>query len=175
MSEKRETIVLGGGCFWCTEACFNLVDGVIEAAPGYAGGSAPNPTYEQVCRGRTGHAEVVSVEFDPEQLGLDDVLEVFFASHDPTLLNRQGADVGTQYRSVILYTSEDQKHEVERFIEEAQKAYDRPIVTEVKELEEFYPAEEYHQRYFEKNPGQGYCRVVVAPKVAKIKDKLSVT
>lgn len=170
-----ETIVLGGGCFWCTEACFDLLEGVIRATVGYAGGVTENPTYEQVCRGKTGHAEVVEVEFDPSVVGLDKILDLFFASHDPTSLNRQGADVGTQYRSILLYNTEEQRAAVEEYIGRLQAEYKRPIVTEVKELETFYPAEDHHQQYYAKNPGQGYCRVVIAPKVSKIKSKLEVS
>ncbi|MHB8894282.1 MAG: peptide-methionine (S)-S-oxide reductase MsrA [Candidatus Geothermincolia bacterium] len=167
MASRNETIVLGGGCFWCTEACFALMDGVIATTPGYAGGTTDNPTYEQVCRGKTGHAEVVSVEFDPARVTLDEILEISFASHDPTSLNRQGADVGTQYRSIILYSSQEQKASVNDFIVELQKEYARPIVTQVEALEKFYPAEEYHQNYYARNPGQGYCQVVISPKVKK--------
>jgi peptide-methionine (S)-S-oxide reductase len=164
MASDRETIVLGGGCFWCTEACFNLVDGALEVMPGYAGGTTENPDYKSVCGGLTGHAEVVSVDYDP--------LNVFFASHDPTTLNRQGTDVGTQYRSIILYTTEEQEAEIYRYLEELQKEYSKPVVTEVKPLDTFCPAEEYHRRYFEKNPGTGYCQAIVAPKVRKVAVKL---
>lgn len=171
MQNSHETIVLGGGCFWCIEAVFNTVVGVLRATPGYAGGWAEDPTYRQVCDGATGHAEVVEVEFDPEVISLEEVLEVFFAAHDPTSLNRQGADVGTQYRSVILYNSQEQRAAVESFISRIAKDYDRPIVTEVKELERFYPAEEYHQRYYERNPSQPYCRMVISPKLEKLRRK----
>jgi len=163
-----ESIVLGGGCFWCTEAFFRAVAGVVTVTPGYAGGFVPNPTYREVCDGATGHAEVVEVEYDSRELSLEDVLEVFFASHDPTSLNRQGADVGTQYRSIILYKDDEQRKRVEAFISRIAGDHDRPIVTEVKRLERFYPAEEYHHRYFERNPDQPYCRMVIAPKLAKL-------
>lgn len=173
MRDQHEQIVLGGGCFWCTEAVFDLVEGVIRATPGYAGGWTDDPGYDEVCRGNTGHAEVVSVEYDPERVSLEELLDIFFASHDPTTLNRQGADVGTRYRSIILYTSEEQKAEVVAFLEKLNGEYNMPVVTEVDALERFYPAEEHHQRYYEKNPGQGYCRAVVAPKVDKIRKKLA--
>jgi peptide-methionine (S)-S-oxide reductase len=172
VSDGIETIVLGGGCFWCTEACLALVEGVVSATPGYAGGTTGNPDYGTVCRGNTGHAEVVEVKYDPSKVELDEILAVFFASHDPTSLNRQGADVGTQYRSIILYTTGEQKRIVEQYIDGLAEVYGPPVVTEVKQLERFYPAESYHQRYFEKNPGQGYCKVVISPKVDKIKSKL---
>ncbi len=164
-----ESIVLGGGCFWCTEAFFSTVAGVVTVTPGYAGGFVSNPTYREVCDGATGHAEVVEVEFDPRKISLEKILEVFFASHDPTSLNRQGADVGTQYRSIILYADERQKERVETFISRIAGEYDQPIVTEVKRLDRFYPAEEYHHRYFERNPEQPYCRLVIAPKLAKLR------
>jgi peptide-methionine (S)-S-oxide reductase len=173
--EQQEQIVLGGGCFWCTEAVFDLVEGVVSATPGYAGGWADDPGYKEVCQGNTGHAEVVSVEYDPELVSLEKLLDIFFASHDPTTLNRQGADVGTQYRSIILYTGEEQKAQVDAYLEKLKGDYSRPVVTEVEALERFYPAEEHHQRYFEKNPGQGYCQAVVAPKVDKIRQKLAPT
>jgi peptide-methionine (S)-S-oxide reductase len=169
MQKKLENIALGGGCFWCTEAVFDLLAGVKKVTPGYAGGTTAEPSYEQVCGGRTGHAEVVLVEYDPQEVSLEKLLEIFFASHDPTTLNRQGNDVGTQYRSIILYTSEEQKALIEAFIEGIADEYGQPIVTEVKALDRFYQAEDYHQRYFEKNPHQGYCQLVVAPKVKKIK------
>jgi methionine-S-sulfoxide reductase len=167
-----EKIVLGGGCFWCVEAVFEELSGIVSLLPGYAGGVSPNPTYSEVCGGLTGHAEVVEVEFDPDQVSLEDVLDMFFSSHDPTSKNRQGADVGSQYRSIILYTSEDQKAAVEKFIMEISGEYKKPIVTEVKALGVFYPAEEYHRGYYRKNPGQGYCQIVITPKVSKIKRKL---
>jgi methionine-S-sulfoxide reductase len=172
MHNKVEKIALGGGCFWCTEAVFDLLEGIKKVTPGYAGGTADNPSYRQVCGGRTGHAEVVLVEFDPEEVSLQKVLVVFFASHDPTTPDRQGNDVGTQYRSIILYTSEDQKAQVEEFLSGIAGEYSRPVVTEVKALEKFHPAEEHHRRYFEKNPDQGYCKLVISPKVKKVKKAL---
>jgi len=171
MQNSHETIVLGGGCFWCTEAVLGTVVGVLRATPGYAGGVTEDPTYRQVCYEGTGHAEVVEVEYDPEVITLEDVLEVFFATHDPTTPNRQGADVGTQYRSVILYNSQEQRAKVERFIAGIRDGYPRPIVTEVKELQRFFPAEDSHQRYYERNPSQPYCRMVISPKLEKLRKK----
>ncbi|MCJ7653042.1 MAG: peptide-methionine (S)-S-oxide reductase MsrA [Actinobacteria bacterium] len=172
MSSEHEKIVLGGGCFWCTEAVFSLVEGVGKVTPGYAGGTVANPGYEEVCKGTTGHAEVVSVEYDPGRVSLEELLGMFFASHDPTSLSRQGNDAGTQYRSIILYSSEEQRARAEKFIESIRNTYGEQIVTEVKRLEGFYPAEEYHQMYYKRNPDQPYCRFVVAPKVEKAKKKL---
>ena len=172
MNETRvDTATLGGGCFWCLEAVFQELNGVKRVVSGYAGGQVANPTYEQVCSGRTGHAEVVQVTFDRAQVSFRDVLQVFFGIHDPTTLNRQGADVGTQYRSAIFYNSPEQESIARAVIEEIEKAgiWDAPVVTEVAPLTEFYPAEQYHQDYFRRNPGQGYCRVVIAPKVAKFR------
>src|SRR5437879_10109373 len=166
---QLETAVLGGGCFWCLEAVYNELRGVERVISGYAGGSVPHPSYEQVCSGRTGHAEVVQVAFDPDEISYRDVLDVFFTIHDPTTLNRQGADVGTQYRSVIFYHSPEQRAEADHTIAElaAEKVWDDPIVTEVVPLKEFFPAEEYHRDYFRLHPDQAYCRAVIAPKVAK--------
>ncbi len=166
-----ESIVFGGGCFWCTEAVFRLFDGVTATMPGYAGGDTPDPTYGQVCDGYTGHAEVLKIDYDPKLIALDKLLDVFFTMHDPTTLNRQGADSGTQYRSIILYTNDRQKEAAQLFIKKIQQNYKDPIVTEVKRLGKFYEAEDYHQRYYEKNPGQGYCSVVIGPKIAKVKKK----
>lgn len=168
-----EKIVLGGGCFWCTEAVFRRLPGVISVTPGYAGGSAPNPTYRQVCSGKTGHAEVVLVEYDPRRLSLRRVLEVFFSCHDPTSPDRQGADVGTQYRSVVFYTTEEQGREVKDFVLEVASRYPRPVVTEVRRLEAFYPAEEEHLRYYERNREAPYCRAVIEPKLRWLADLLS--
>jgi peptide-methionine (S)-S-oxide reductase len=164
---------LGGGCFWCLEAVYHEMRGVTEAISGYAGGHVPNPTYEQVCSKMTGHAEVVQVTFDSDEVSFADLLDVFFTIHDPTQLNRQGNDVGTQYRSAIFYHDEEQKRIAEEKIAEleAEGLYDRPFVTEITPLDTFYPAEDYHQEYFKKNPYQGYCMVVVAPKVAKFRKK----
>jgi peptide-methionine (S)-S-oxide reductase len=167
--------VLAGGCFWCLEAVFDQVKGVINVVSGYAGGNRPHPTYEQVCSGSTGHAEVVRVTFDPSAIPFTDILHIFFTIHDPTTLNRQGADVGTQYRSAIFYTSDEQKTEAESVIAEltAEKLFANPIVTELTPLDTFFPAEDYHQQYFERNPNQGYCQFVVAPKIAKFKQKFA--
>src|SRR5215207_10993702 len=164
-----ETATLGGGCFWCLEAVFDELNGVTDVVSGYAGGARPNPSYEAVCSGTTGHAEVIQVKFDPDVISYEDILHVFFAIHDPTTLNRQGGDVGTQYRSVIFYHSPEQKAAAERKMAElgASGQYDDPLVTELAPAPEYYPAESYHQDYFRQNPGQGYCRAVVAPKVAK--------
>ncbi|MGI0141759.1 MAG: peptide-methionine (S)-S-oxide reductase MsrA [Candidatus Micrarchaeales archaeon] len=170
---KSETIVFGGGCFWCTEAVFEMLKGVVKTEPGYAGGTTVNPDYESVCEGTTGHAEVLEIEYDPGTVPLDKLLEIFFKMHDPTLLNRQGADVGTQYRSIVLYTNSDQKQTIEKAIKTAQKEYNKPIVTEIKKLEKFYPAEEYHKRYFDKNPFNPYCGIVIGPKIAKIKKEFA--
>ena len=170
-SSELELATLGGGCFWCLEAVFEQLRGVEEVVSGYSGGTVPDPSYQQICGGRTGHAEVVQVAFDPHVLSYRDILEVYFDIHDPTTLNRQGADVGPQYRSVIFYHDGDQKRIAERVIEELNQAgiWDRPIVTEVVPLETFYAAEPYHQEYFQRNPRQPYCRAVVAPKVAKLR------
>lgn len=166
-------IVLGGGCFWCMEAVFQLINGVISVEPGYAGGHTANPTYEEVCTDLTGHAEVVRIIYDTDKLSLDDIFEIFFASHDPTSLNRQGNDVGTQYRSIILYGDDDQRIASERYVDALKSSgeYRKPIVTEIKKLEVFYPAEEYHRNYFRNNPDQGYCHFVIQPKVNKIIQK----
>ncbi len=170
---SRETAVLGGGCFWCLEAVYNELRGVETVISGYAGGSVPNPSYEQVCTGRTGHAEVVRVTFDPAEISYRDILQVFFTIHDPTTPNRQGADVGTQYRSIILYADQEQERTAREVIDEITRSglWSAPIVTEVRPLERFYPAEGYHQNYFERNPYQPYCQVVIAPKVAKARQK----
>lgn len=166
---RREVATLGGGCFWCLEAVFQNLKGVERAESGYAGGPVANPSYELVCLGVTGHAEVVQVTFDPDVISYRELLEVFFTIHDPTTLNRQGGDVGAQYRSAIFYHSPEQKAEAERVIAEvtASGTWDDAIVTEVVPMEAFYPAEEYHRDYFKRNPDQAYCRVVIAPKVAK--------
>lgn len=164
-----EKVVMGGGCFWCIEAVFDGVEGVIEATSGYAGGTTVSPGYEEVCSGNTGHAEVVSVEYDPKKVSLEELLDIFFAVHDPTMKGRQGNDVGTQYRSVILYGSEDQKALIEAYVDEAGGDYKKPIVTEVAKLDSFFPAEDYHQNYYENNPDKAYCQAVIAPKVEKAK------
>jgi peptide-methionine (S)-S-oxide reductase len=168
-----EKAILGGGCFWCLEAVYQNVKGVSRVVSGYTGGARPHPTYEQICSGATGHAEVVEVTFDSEIISFDELLEIFWTIHDPTTLNRQGADTGTQYRSVIFYLNEEQKEEAYASIEHFSPFFSSPIVTEVTELETFFPAEEYHQNYFINNPHQGYCQAVVAPKVVMFKTKLS--
>lgn len=167
----RETATFGGGCFWCLDGAFRQLRGVEQVVSGYAGGRRPNPTYEQVCAGVTGHAEVVQITFDAEQITYRDLLGVLFTIHDPTTLNRQGNDVGTQYRSVIFHHSAEQEGTAREVIAEleAEKVYDRPIVTELAPFTEFYPAEDYHQDYFSKNPHQPYCAAIVAPKVAKVR------
>ena len=168
----RELATLGGGCFWCTEAIYELLPGVKSAVSGYAGGSSPNPTYAQVCSGGTGHAEVIQVEFDPSVISYAKLLETFWEAHDPTTLNRQGADVGTQYRSIILYHDEVQKSVAEKSKVEAQARFKDTIVTEIVPLTRFYPAESYHQNYFAENPNAGYCQAVIAPKIEKFEKKL---
>ena len=172
---KNQTATLAGGCFWCLEAVFKRLRGVTRAESGYAGGHVEDPTYHAVCAGNTGHAEVVQVDFDPQQITYRDLLEVFFAIHDPTTLNRQGNDVGTQYRSAIFYHDDAQKQEAVRTIDEltAQEIWDKPVVTEVVPLTKFYPAEAYHRDYYDRNPEQGYCQVVISPKVAKLRQKFA--
>ncbi len=173
MSDSHERATLGGGCFWCLEAVFELVDGVESVKSGYAGGHVADPTYEAVCSGTTGHAEVVQVAFDPEAISYRELLEVFFGIHDPTTRDRQGADVGTQYRSVVLAHSEEQVRTARSLIEELDREgpWDAPIVTEVEPLDVFWEAEEYHDQYFRRNGMQPYCQVVVAPKVAKFRER----
>jgi peptide-methionine (S)-S-oxide reductase len=170
---QREIATLAGGCFWCLEAVFDELRGVESVESGYAGGSVPNPTYKQVCNGTTGHAEVVQIVYDPKVVSFEDLLGVFFTIHDPTTLNRQGADVGTQYRSAIFYHTPEQKAVAEKVIRDITAAgvWDDPIVTEVTPMSEFYKAEEYHQEYYARNPSQGYCQIVIAPKVAKFRQK----
>ena len=169
------TATLAGGCFWCLEAVFLRLRGVHRVESGYAGGHVENPNYRAVCSGTTGHAEVVQIEFDPEMISYRELLEVFFAIHDPTTLNRQGADVGTQYRSAIFYHDQAQQQTAERTIAELeeQKIWDDPVVTEIVPLERFYPAEDYHREYYDRNPEQGYCQVVISPKVAKLRQKFA--
>lgn len=168
---QHEVATLAGGCFWCLEAAFSELRGVERVQSGYAGGSVANPSYEAVCTGKTGHAEVVQITFDPQVISFSDLLHVFFTIHDPTTMNQQGGDVGTQYRSAVYYHSPAQQGETERVIREltAEKVWDDPIVTEITPLETFYPAEEYHRDYYRRNPNQGYCRAVIAPKVAKVR------
>ncbi len=167
----QEVATLAGGCFWCLEAVFDQLRGVEQVETGYSGGNVPNPSYRQVCTGTTGHAEVVQIAFDPQVISFRELLKVFFTIHDPTTLNRQGADVGTQYRSAIFYHSPEQKAIAEQVIAELNAAgiWDAPIVTEVTPFTAFYPAEEYHQEYYQQNPSQPYCQVVIAPKVAKFR------
>jgi peptide-methionine (S)-S-oxide reductase len=168
---RQEVATLGGGCFWCLEPLFKSLKGVEAVVSGYAGGHVVNPTYRQVCNGNTGHAEVIQITFDPDVVSFRDLLDVFFTMHDPTTPNRQGADVGPQYRSIILYHSETQEAAARQAIAETQTSglWDAPIVTEVVPLTVFYPAEDYHQDYYAENPNQGYCRAVIAPKVAKFR------
>ena len=169
---KTESLVLGGGCFWCTEAAYELLPGVKKVISGYAGGTQPNPTYEQISTGTTGHAEVIRIEYDPAKITLDRLLEFFWDAHNPTTLNRQGNDIGPQYRSIILYADEAQKAAAENSRTAAQATFRDPIVTEIVPLKKFWPAEDYHQDYFAKNPSQGYCQAVIAPKIRKLERKL---
>lgn len=166
-----ELATLGGGCFWCLEAVFEQLRGVERVQSGYAGGHVPNPSYELVCTGSTGHAEVVQITFDPDVVAFRDLLDVFFTIHDPTTLNRQGADVGTQYRSVVFYHTDDQRQAAEQAIAGVERSgvWGRAVVTEVAPIETFYPAEAYHDRYFQRNANQPYCQAVIAPKVAKVR------
>ncbi|WP_404298814.1 peptide-methionine (S)-S-oxide reductase MsrA [Alicycliphilus denitrificans] len=171
MSQALQTITLGGGCFWCTEAVFDRVRGVTDVQSGYANGDVAEPSYEQVCSGTTGHAEVVRVTFDPAQIGVREILEIFFATHDPTTPNRQGNDVGTQYRSAIFYTDPAHRQAAEELLRELAQGgpWGAPVVTQLQELLTYWPAEDYHQDYFAKHPGQGYCAFVVGPKVEKFR------
>jgi peptide-methionine (S)-S-oxide reductase len=176
MNDPRSKVaVFGGGCFWCTEAVFDELRGVKSVMPGYAGGSTKNPTYEAVCGGRTGHAEVIKIDFDPGEIAFKDLLAVFFTTHDPTTLNRQGNDVGTQYRSAIFYADEEQKREAEAFIKELNdsKAFGQPVVTTLEPLGEFYEAEDYHQKYYANNPYQPYCQYMIPPKLNKLHKQFS--
>lgn len=170
-----ETATLGGGCFWCLEAAFERVDGVERVVSGYAGGDLPNPSYREVCSGTTGHAEVVRVHFDPTRIAFADLLRLFFTVHDPTTKDRQGPDVGPQYRSIVLYESEPQRETAEAVMAEIEKEglWDAPLVTELVPLETFYPAEAYHQRYYRRNPNQPYCQAVIAPKLAEFRRKFA--
>ena len=170
---SNQVATLAGGCFWCLEAVFEQLRGVTKVVSGYAGGHVPNPSYEAVCTGTTGHAEVVQVTFDPDQLSFRDLLGVFFTLHDPTTLDRQGGDVGTQYRSAIFYHDDEQRRTAEHLVREleAEHVFDDPIVTTIEPMKAFYPAEEYHREYYRRNPNQPYCRAVIAPKVAKLRSK----
>jgi len=172
---KIASAVFGGGCFWCTEAVFDELRGVRSVVSGYAGGTTKNPTYEQVCSGSTGHAEVIKIDFDPAEISFRDLMTVFFATHDPTTLNRQGNDAGTQYRSAILYADPQQKAEAAAFIKELDEArtYKNPIVTTLEPLTEFYPAEDYHQKFYANNPYQGYCQYTIPPKLTKLHKQFS--
>jgi peptide-methionine (S)-S-oxide reductase len=172
---KNEIAVFGGGCFWCTEAVFKMIRGVSKVLPGYAGGTVPNPTYEQVCTGKTGHAEVIYLEYDPSLVKYRDLLTVFFGSHDPTTLNRQGNDVGTQYRSVIFYTTPQQQKGAEDFIKEINDSskMGKEVVTDVATLPVFYEAENYHHDYFAAHPGNPYCEIIINPKLDKVKEKFA--
>jgi peptide-methionine (S)-S-oxide reductase len=168
-----QTAVLAGGCFWCLDAAYRMVEGVTAVTSGYAGGHWPNPTYERVTTGTTGHAESVRIEFDPKAISYADILDIFWALHNPTTLNRQGNDVGTQYRSVIFYAGADQKRTAEASLAAAAKLWSDPIVTQLVPLDEFYAAEDYHQDYYAKNPEAGYCQVVINPKLAKLREKFA--
>jgi peptide-methionine (S)-S-oxide reductase len=174
-SDSLETITLGGGCFWCTEAVFVRVRGVLDVESGYSNGQVQRPSYEQVCTGKTGHNEVVKLQFDPGQISLRQILGIFFVIHDPTTLNRQGNDTGTQYRSAIYFETPQQEQVAREVIESftTERLFDKPIVTEVLALANYWPAEDYHQDYYEKNPNQGYCSFVVAPKVAKLRKQFA--
>ena len=169
-----EIAVFGGGCFWCTEAIFKMMKGVVLVEPGYAGGTTENPTYEEVCSGNTGHAEVIKIEYNPDEVEYKTLLTVFFGSHDSTQINRQGNDVGTQYRSIIFSTSDKQKSDAENFIKNLNdsSAEGEPIATKVEPLVKFYPAEDYHKDYFSQNQNQGYCQVVIAPKLQKVQKRI---
>lgn len=169
LNNKLQTATFGAGCFWCTEAVYERLPGVVSVVAGYAGGTKPNPTYEEVCSGTTGHAEVAQITFDPAKITFDKLLETFWKAHDPTTLNRQGADVGTQYRSAIFYSDERQKEIVEKSKKETQKHFDDPIVTQIQPLKAFYKAENYHQDYYQNNSNAPYCRIVIKPKLEKLK------
>lgn len=171
ITKGMEIATFAGGCFWCTEAIFLEIDGVEKVVSGYIGGTTKNPTYRDICSGTTGHAEAIQITFDPKKVAYEDLLEVFFGTHDPTTLNRQGADVGTQYRSEIFYHSEVQNDKAEKYISliSGEKLYDKEIVTKVSKATVFYPAEEYHQNYYNQNAEQGYCQMVIAPKLEKLR------
>lgn len=175
MTDQKQIAVFGGGCFWCTEAVFNGLRGVLSVMPGYAGGTMPDPTYERVCGGATGHAEVIKIEYDPAQIKYEDLLTVFFATHDSTTPNRQGNDVGTQYRSIILFTTEEQKQKAEEFIAalNASAKEGSPVITEVQPLDIFYEAENYHRDYYAQNKDQPYCQLVIQPKLQKVQEKFA--
>lgn len=172
---SNKVIVFGSGCFWCSEAVFKQLKGVVSVLPGYAGGSVANPSYEQVCTGETGHTEVVKVEYDSDEISFEDLLTVFFATHDPTTLNRQGNDIGEQYRSVIFYADEIQRQEAEKFIDKLKEEniFDSKIVTAIEPLEDFYQAEEYHKDYYAKNPEKAYCQAIINPKLKKMRERFA--
>jgi len=172
-TNATELVTLGGGCFWCVEAIYQRIHGVKSVASGYAGGKTENPTYQEVCSGLTGHAEVIQIEFDPAQVSLANILNVFWLAHDPTTLNRQGADTGTQYRSVIFYRNDTQKQVAEKSKQAAAGSFKDPIVTQIVPFTKFFKAEDYHQSYFNNNPNQGYCTFVIRPKLEKVLKKLS--
>jgi peptide-methionine (S)-S-oxide reductase len=165
---KKESATIGGGCFWCLEAVYKRIDGILSVGSGYAGGTAKDPSYEEVCTGSTGHAEVVRIDYDVDRVSFSGILDLFWKAHDPTTLNRQGADVGTQYRSIILYHDEAQRKAAEESVKKAQAGLRGKIVTEIKPLEVFYPAEDYHRDYYDTHRGASYCRVVIAPKLEKL-------
>ena len=173
LASNMEQAILGGGCFWCVEGAYKRIRGVQSALPGYAGGPRPNPTYKEVCSGATGHAEIVIIDYDPEIISFNTILEVFFTVHDPTQLNRQGNDVGTQYRSCIMPTNEQQKESALAAIETFASVFDKPIVTTIEEAKNLTIAEAYHHDYYARNPNQGYCAMVVGPKLAKVRKKLA--
>lgn len=171
--KNLEKATLGGGCFWCLDAAYRQIEGVADVISGYAGGTPVNPTYEQVCSGNTGHAEVVQVMYDPRVIAYEDILDIFWAVHDPTTPNRQGNDVGSQYRSIILFADDRQRQAAEDSAMRVSQLWPNPIVTEIKKLDRFYPAEEYHQNYFAKNPTQGYCQAVINPKLQKLRQNFT--
>jgi peptide-methionine (S)-S-oxide reductase len=175
MNKNIQSAIFAGGCFWCTEAVFQDLKGVISVLPGYTGGNMDNPTYDRVSGGNTGHAEAIKIDFDQDAISFDDLLSVFFNTHDPTTLNRQGNDVGTQYRSAIFYTNEEQKIKAENIIKELNdnKAYDKPVVTEVKKFEKFFEAEDYHKNYYKNNKEAGYCQIIIAPKLEKLQKRFN--
>jgi peptide-methionine (S)-S-oxide reductase len=169
MNPSQKTAVIGGGCFWCTEAMYAEVPGIESVVSGYAGGTSPNPTYEEVCTGRSGHAEVVQITYDPAKISYEKIIDLFWKAHDPTTLNRQGADTGTQYRSIILYQTPEERADAEKSMAAAQKDFKTPIVTEIKKLDAFYPAEKHHQDFYKNNPAYPYSEAVIAPKLEKFR------
>lgn len=171
MNGDSSSIVLGGGCFWCLDASYRLIRGVTDVVSGYAGGNKPNPNYEEVTSQTTGHAEVTKIEFDPKVIKLEDILDIFWTIHDPTTFNRQGNDIGSQYRSIILYIHEAQKAVINTSLEKANQVWGDKITTEIKKLDKFYPAEDYHQNYFQNNPNKAYCQIIINPKLQKLREK----